>query len=60
VQRLVDETFERAVSILERRRDLLEEGARLLLQKETLEDADLAEIDRKLKNARESMAAASA
>jgi len=61
VQRLVEQTFERTVSILKSRRDLLERGAKLLLEKETLEDADLREIDRKLKNSpRENVAAMSA
>ena len=40
----------RTLKILKSRRDLLEQGAKLLLQKETLEDSDLREIDRKLKS----------
>ncbi len=60
VQRLIEQIFDRTLSILKSRRDLLEEGAKLLLQKETLEDADLREIDRKLKSGeRENVAALS-
>jgi cell division protease FtsH len=42
VKQLVDEAFARASAALEARRDLLERGARLLLEKETLAEADLA------------------
>jgi cell division protease FtsH len=41
VQRIVERAFERTVTLLERRRDLLERGAKLLLEKETLDEADL-------------------
>jgi cell division protease FtsH len=59
VRRVVEQTFDRTLSILKSRRDLLEQSAKLLLQKETLEDADLREIDRKLRSsAREKSAAA--
>jgi cell division protease FtsH len=44
VRRLVDEAFEHAKAILTQRRDLLDEGAALLLAKETLIETDLAPI----------------
>ena len=42
VRRIVDETFHRTVAILTERRDALEQSARLLLEKETLNETDLA------------------
>jgi cell division protease FtsH len=44
VRRLVDAAFTRATDILSARRALLEEGAQLLLAKETLTEAELAPI----------------
>ncbi len=41
VRRIVDEAFDRAITILTERRDLLERTARRLLEKETLDEADL-------------------
>ncbi|MGH7090804.1 MAG: ATP-dependent zinc metalloprotease FtsH, partial [Stellaceae bacterium] len=48
VQRIVETAFRRTVSMLERQRDILEEGARMLLEKETLEEADLERLRHKL------------
>ncbi|HEU0202043.1 MAG TPA: ATP-dependent zinc metalloprotease FtsH [Burkholderiaceae bacterium] len=42
VKELVDAAFARATAVLTARRDLLDRGARLLLEKETLAEADLA------------------
>ncbi|MCK5911136.1 MAG: AAA family ATPase, partial [Caulobacter sp.] len=44
VRALVEAAFTRAVEILENRRGALERGARLLLEKETLDEAELAEL----------------
>jgi cell division protease FtsH len=44
VRALVEAAFTRAVEILESRRGALERGARLLLEKETLDEAELAEL----------------
>jgi cell division protease FtsH len=44
VRRLVDEAFARASEILTARRELLEEGAQLLLSKETLTEAELTPL----------------
>jgi cell division protease FtsH len=44
VRRLTDQAFARATGILTLRRDLLEEGARQLLDKETLTEAELAPL----------------
>ncbi|HEY0887378.1 MAG TPA: ATP-dependent zinc metalloprotease FtsH, partial [Ramlibacter sp.] len=44
VRRLVDEAFERARSILAQRRELLDEGAALLLARETLTETELAPL----------------
>jgi cell division protease FtsH len=41
VRRIVDETFQRTVGILERYRDILERGAQTLLKQETLGEHDL-------------------
>ena len=50
IKKLVDGAFERTVDILTGQRDLLEESARLLLSKETLDEPDLAKIAKKLAN----------
>ncbi|HWO99311.1 MAG TPA: ATP-dependent metallopeptidase FtsH/Yme1/Tma family protein [Methylococcus sp.] len=42
VREIVSRAFEKATAILERRRDWLERGAKLLLEKETLVEEDLA------------------
>jgi cell division protease FtsH len=44
VERLIKEAFDKATSILERRRAVLEKGARLLLEHETLNDRELSEL----------------
>jgi cell division protease FtsH len=44
VQHIVETSFERTVAILKEHRDVLEQGARLLLEKETLDEADLRKI----------------
>jgi cell division protease FtsH len=44
VRDIVERVFQRAVDILQRNRELLERGARLLLEKETLTEADLAAL----------------
>jgi cell division protease FtsH len=44
VRDLVDGAFQRARLLLVQNRDLLVEGARRLLEKETLSDAELAEV----------------
>jgi cell division protease FtsH len=41
VRRIVDETFQRTVALLEARRDVLERAARLLLDKETIGEEEL-------------------
>ncbi|KKX31660.1 ATP-dependent zinc metalloprotease FtsH [Rhizobium sp. LC145] len=41
VRRIVDGTFDRTVALLEERRDVLERVARLLLEKETLDEDEL-------------------
>jgi cell division protease FtsH len=41
VQRIVEQTFARTVALLEQRLDLLERGARELLEKETLDESEL-------------------
>jgi len=41
VKTIVDAAFRRAVNLLRTQREVLERGARLLLQKETLDEADL-------------------
>jgi len=46
VQHAVEGAFQRTVSILEAHRDLLEKGANLLLEKETLEEAALRDLTR--------------
>ena len=44
VKAFVDEAFDRAVKVLSERRPILERGAKLLLQKETLTEAELATL----------------
>ncbi len=44
VRRIVDQSFVWARAILDRNRSLLEEGARTLLEKETLAEAELATL----------------
>ena len=46
VKRIVDEAFRRTVNLLRAQRDVLERGARRLLERETLDEADLAELVR--------------
>ena len=41
MRRIIDETFDHAITILTERRDLLERTAKRLLEKETLDEADL-------------------
>jgi len=51
VREIVDVSFEKALGILKRRRDVLEVGAQALLQKETLTEEDLRELVAGLKAA---------
>jgi cell division protease FtsH len=44
VQQIVEQSFERTVAILKERRELLEQGAKLLLEKETLDEAALQKL----------------
>jgi cell division protease FtsH len=44
VRNIVDAAMNRALEILRQKREILERGARRLLEKETLDDADLAEL----------------
>jgi hypothetical protein len=44
VRAIVDRSFQRACEILDENQSLLEEGARLLLSRETLTAEDLAKI----------------
>ncbi|SMF25840.1 cell division protease FtsH [Xaviernesmea oryzae] len=44
VRRIVDETFARTVELLQERKPTLERAARLLLEKETLDEADLKSL----------------
>ena len=46
VKRIVDETFERTVNLLRARRDTLERIARTLLEKETLDEREMAVLAR--------------
>jgi cell division protease FtsH len=48
VQRIVEHSFDRCVGLLEQRRALLESSAALLLEKETLDEADLDAIKAQL------------
>ncbi len=47
VRRILDEQYQRAKRILDERREVLEEGARVLLEKETIEGRELAEMLRR-------------
>jgi cell division protease FtsH len=49
VQRIVERAFARTVAILEQEQSLLEHGAELLLEKETLDEAELASIQAQIK-----------
>jgi cell division protease FtsH len=49
VQHIVEASFERTVSILKDHRDLLERGAKLLLEKETLDEPQLREFREKIR-----------
>jgi cell division protease FtsH len=51
VRGLVDSAFDRASDVLARNRALLEHGARLLLEKETLDGAELAALFEKVERA---------
>jgi cell division protease FtsH len=51
VRTLSEEAFSRAVAILTTNRDVLEEGAQQLLQKETLAESEIAALAAKLKRA---------
>ena len=51
VRDIVHAAFERAVAILTREREVLERGAKLLLEKETLAEPELAELKSALKPA---------
>jgi cell division protease FtsH len=44
VRRIVDETFARTVGLLQERKSMLEQSARLLLEKETLDEGDLRSL----------------
>jgi cell division protease FtsH len=45
VQHIVQTSFDRTVTVLKDHRDLLERGAKMLLEKETLDDAELREFE---------------
>jgi cell division protease FtsH len=49
VQRIVETTFDRTVEILKAHRGLLERGAKLLLEKETLDEMDLRDFRDKIR-----------
>ncbi len=48
VQHIVEASFQRTVSILQDHRELLQRGAKLLLEKETLDEAQLREFREKI------------
>ncbi len=48
VKAIIDEAFRRTVGLLRVRRDTLERGARLLLEHETLDEADLLALQKEL------------
>jgi cell division protease FtsH len=48
VQEMINHAFQRAMSVLEKNKDLLEETAGILLSKETLTDSDLAPVFNRL------------
>ncbi len=45
VQHIVQTSFDRTVTVLQDHRDLLERGAKMLLEKETLDDTELREFE---------------
>ncbi|GIX21672.1 MAG: ATP-dependent zinc metalloprotease FtsH [Gammaproteobacteria bacterium] len=49
VQRIIQQQFDRAYGLLSQNRDLLEEGVARLLERETLEEAQLRELGRRLR-----------
>jgi cell division protease FtsH len=49
VQRIVERAFARSVAILDQQRDLLERGAALLLEKETLDESDLRALQAQIR-----------
>ena len=49
VHQLVELAFDRALEILKKNHPLLEEGAKLLLQQETLDEKEISEIFKKIK-----------
>ena len=51
VQHIVERAFARTVALLEEQRDVLENGAAVLLEKETLDEAELAVLQRQLHKA---------
>jgi len=51
VRRIVDQAFERARSVLTAHRDVLEEGARALLARETLDEKDLSALFARVRGA---------
>jgi len=57
VQRIVERAFARTVAILEARRPVLEHGAALLLEKETLDETKLAELRREIEPEKPAVAA---
>jgi cell division protease FtsH len=57
VQQIVEAAFSRTVALLERQRDVLEHGARLLLEQETLDEADIAKLKAELHPAADAKAA---
>jgi cell division protease FtsH len=56
VKRLIDEAYERAKSILKERRALLDQGAKLLLEKETITPDDFPPLARKQEPSKEAHA----
>jgi cell division protease FtsH len=44
VRNIVESAMNRALDVLHQKREVLERGARKLLEKETLDDRDLAEL----------------
>lgn len=59
VQHIVEKTFDRTVSIIEGHRDLLEQGAKLLLEKETLDETELRKINVKIQTESQASSGAS-
>ncbi len=49
VQHILEGALTRSIALLERQRDVLERGARLLLEKETLDETELAAIKAELR-----------